>query len=101
MAMFEKSRPGKFVLHGLAAAMVASAAAGLMADQLPPGASNAKAAAGSSWVQPRTAWGDPDLQGIWTTDDEVRVPVERPKELGTRAVLTEEEMASHHSDEEL
>jgi hypothetical protein len=93
MSTFENSRPGSFVLHGVAAAIFASAAVGLTAEQLPQSASSATAAAGSSWVQPRTPWGDPDLQGIWTTDDEVRVPVERPKELGTRAVLSEEEMA--------
>jgi hypothetical protein len=49
---------------------------------------------GAASATARTSWGDPDLQGIFTTDDEVRVPVERPRELGTRAVLTEEEMAA-------
>ena len=27
---------------------------------------------------PRTPWGDPDLQGIWSSDDEAGVPFERP-----------------------
>jgi len=40
---------------------------------------------------PRTPWGHPDLQGVWTTDAEIGVPVERPVDLGTKAVLTDEE----------
>jgi len=47
---------------------------------------------------PRTPWGHPDLQGVWTTDGEVGVPVERPVELGTKAVLTDEEFAKRAAD---
>jgi hypothetical protein len=47
----------------------------------------------ASWRVPRTAWGHPDLQGVWTSDDLQGVPVERPKEYGTRRFLTEQEMA--------
>src|SRR2546425_10679810 len=42
---------------------------------------------------PRTPWGHPDLQGVWTTDGEIGVPIERPVDLGTKAVLTDEEFA--------
>ena len=41
--------------------------------------------------QSRTPWGDPDLQGVFTTDDELGVPFERPPQFGARAVVTEEE----------
>ena len=41
---------------------------------------------------PRTAWGAPDLQGIW--DFRTITPMERPEELGERAFLTEEEAAN-------
>jgi hypothetical protein len=51
-----------------------------------------KAAAGN-WTPPRTQWGDPDLQGIWTSDDSIGVPFERPKLYGNRKLLTEEEYA--------
>jgi hypothetical protein len=27
---------------------------------------------------PRTPWGDPDLQGVWSSDEEAGVPFERP-----------------------
>ena len=45
----------------------------------------------TSYVTPRTPWGDPDLQGIWPSTHMVGVPLERPVELGTRATLTDEE----------
>ena len=43
-------------------------------------------------VPPRTAWGQPDLQGIW--DFRTITPLERPEELGDQAFLTEEEAAN-------
>jgi len=30
------------------------------------------------YTVPRTPWGDPDLQGIWSSDEEAGVPLERP-----------------------
>ncbi len=41
---------------------------------------------------PRTAWGAPDLQGIW--DFRTITPMERPEELGDQAFLTAEEAAN-------
>src|SRR5262245_44411909 len=41
----------------------------------------------------RTAWGDPDLQGVWPGAVLVDVPFERPTSFGTRAELTDEEFA--------
>ena len=41
----------------------------------------------------RTPWGDPDIQGLFATDDELGVPFERPEQFGNRAVVTEEEYA--------
>ena len=43
-------------------------------------------------VAPRTAWGAPDLGGIW--DFRTITPLERPPELADRAVLTPEEAAA-------
>jgi len=34
----------------------------------------------SSYTPPRTAWGDPDLQGVYTNSNEYATPLERPKE---------------------
>ena len=41
----------------------------------------------------RTAWGDPDLQGEWTSEGEYGVPFERPAQFGTRQFLTDKEYA--------
>ena len=42
---------------------------------------------------PRTAWGDPDLNGIWPSIDMVRVPVQRAPQYGTRLFMTADEHA--------
>ena len=41
------------------------------------------------WSAPRTAWGQPDLQGIW--DQTTGTPLERPKDLAGKAILSDEE----------
>ena len=46
----------------------------------------------------RTPWGDPDLQGEWTTEGEYGVPFERPAQFGTRQFLTEAEYANRIED---
>lgn len=46
------------------------------------------AASAQPYAPPRTPWGHPDLQGVWTSDGVAGVPIERAKE-----VLTEEELA--------
>src|SRR6266498_3610739 len=43
--------------------------------------------------QMRTPWGDPDLQGVWTSEPELNVPFERPAEFGNRQFLTDDEFA--------
>ena len=53
---------------------------------------------GKRWTAPKTSWGDPDLQGIWTGDDLHDVPFERPVALGTRATLTEDELKKRAGD---
>jgi len=45
------------------------------------------------WTPPETSWGDPDLQGTWTSDDQRDVPFERPAQFGARRYLTDEEFA--------
>lgn len=52
---------------------------------------------GANWTAPRTPWGDPDIQGIFTTDDELGVPFERPEEFGQRTLLTDEELAEREA----
>jgi hypothetical protein len=45
------------------------------------------------WKQPRTPWGDPDLQGVWPSTNMIGTPAQRDPKLGTRAVLNDEEYA--------
>ena len=42
---------------------------------------------------PKTPWGDPDLQGTWTSDDYIGVPLQRNPQFGTRLFATEDEIA--------
>src|SRR5262252_3087082 len=46
----------------------------------------------------RTPWGDPDLQGEWTSEGEYGVPLERPTQFGTRPSLTDKEYAERIED---
>jgi hypothetical protein len=48
-------------------------------------------ASGAAAQVPRTSWGAPDLQGIWSNPYET--PLERPEEYGTREFLTDAEIA--------
>jgi len=69
---------------GLAAVIgvaIATQGASQAADGPPPGA----------WVQGRTPWGDPDLQGVWRY--EATIPLERPARVEGRESLTDEEVA--------
>jgi hypothetical protein len=51
----------------------------------------ASKAGSTPWTPPRTPWGDPDLQGVWTSDSAIGIPVERPAQFAGRAELSEEE----------
>ena len=51
----------------------------------------AQQAAKTPYSPAKTAWGDPDLQGIWPSTDMVGVPFERPAELGERNEVTQQE----------
>jgi len=53
-----------------------------------------------TWTPPKTPWGHPDLQGIWTTDDMRGIPQQRPPQFGTRQHLTDEEFAARGSQRE-
>jgi hypothetical protein len=51
----------------------------------------APSSAAKTWTPPRVAWGEPDLQGIWT--NATITPLERPSALAGEAVLTDEEVS--------
>lgn len=64
-----------------AVAMAGATAVGVLGQEPDP-----------SWTTPRTPWGDPDLQGIWTNED-TGTPRQRPARYGEREFLTDEEVA--------
>ena len=43
-------------------------------------------------AQPRTPWGDPDLDGVWTSDNNFSVPLERPAEVSDKVLLDGEDL---------
>lgn len=50
-------------------------------------------AAQKGFTPPKTPWGDPDLQGTWTSDDCIGTPMNRPVNLGEKLYFTEQELA--------
>src|SRR5580704_10543531 len=70
-------------------------AAGPAAGQTPSPAKApaAKAAATKPWAVPKTPWGQPDLQGTWTSDGAIGIPLARPDQFAGRVELTEAEFA--------
>ena len=71
---------------------VISLAAISVAAQAPSAAKAKTADKATTWTAPRTAWGEPDLQGVWANNN--ATPLERPKELEGRQHLSEDEVES-------
>lgn len=90
--MKRRGRQGAWMAAGIAAVMACAAAASGQSRQV-AAETTAAAVKNPNWMPPRTAWGHPDLQGVWTSDDMRSVPVQRPDNFGDRASLTPEEFA--------
>jgi hypothetical protein len=77
-------------------AFFVSGSASLLVAQQPRGGPPSSAKVASGYVVPRTPWGDPDLQGVYTNRDEYGTPFERPAELAGRTIgeFGEPEMAA-------
>jgi hypothetical protein len=48
---------------------------------------DAQQAASDGYTVPRTAWGDPDLQGKWPGTEMVGVPMQRDERLGATVLI--------------
>jgi hypothetical protein len=48
------------------------------------------ASAPKAWTQTKLPWGDPDIQGTWTSDDYIGVPLQRSADAGTRLQRNEQ-----------
>ena len=87
------------------AASAAAAIVALMASS-PVGAQSASTPAPSlvitaynagsptPYAPPRTPWGDPDLQGVWSSDDTSGIPMQRPANLGNELYQSDEQWAA-------
>jgi hypothetical protein len=71
-------------VFGSAVALAAGQGGGTGGKGTPTSASKAK-------ETPRTPWGDPDLQGSWSTDSAYAIPMQRPPQFAGRAELNDEE----------
>ncbi len=65
-----------------------------------PAETTAAAVTDPNWKAPRTAWGHPDLQGVWTSDDMRGVPTTPPPGQAGRQSLTPEEFAARAGRDE-
>jgi len=75
--------------RGVVSVSVAAVSVALVLSAAVP--SNAQTAAAKKAPVPRTAWGKPDLQGVW--DFRTITPLERPQNQAGREFLTEAEAA--------
>lgn len=62
-----------------------------------PAETMAAAVKNPGWAPPKTAWGHPDLQGVWTSDDMRSVPTQRADSFAGRSSLTPEEFTRRAS----
>jgi hypothetical protein len=81
-----------FLLYAAAVAVTITLTAGPAFAQ-----SAITAPAAKNWTPAKTPWGDPDLQGTWTSDDCIGTPLNRPVNLGEKLYYTEEELAQRQA----
>jgi len=106
------SKPGKS-LSAIATAIAALLPAPVMAQgfgggptlepselRSVPAETTAAAVVDPAWKAPRTSWGHPSFEGVWSTDDMRSVPTSRPEQFGERTTLTAEEFAERAGRDE-
>jgi len=77
--------------HAVGLVNSGDAAAQSVDGGLVPAEHTAAAVADPNWRMPRFSWGDPNLEGTYTSRDMGGIPMERPEQFGTRESLTPEE----------
>ena len=79
---------GTFAVVALAAIPVAGQ------TQSPAAAKPPARTATKAWTAPKTPWGHPDIEGTWTSDGAIGIPLARPDQFAGRVELTDEEFAA-------
>jgi hypothetical protein len=75
--------------------LLAFVCAGVALTSAPIAGQSASAAKTADWKTPRTPWGDPDLQGMWSYA--TLTPLERPAAVAGREFYTAEEAAARNA----
>ena len=68
---------GRLVLGGVAALLFGATVGGQSGPGHKPSEANHFIETPAGWTHPKTAWGDPDLQGMWPISFVGSVPLER------------------------
>jgi hypothetical protein len=92
-----------FAIAGIAADRAAAqtgAAPAPSAARAAPAETLAARVTDPRWRAPRTSWGHPSLEGVWSTDDMRSVPLNRPEQFGERQTLSAEEFRQRASRDE-
>src|SRR5438046_331452 len=89
-----------FWIGAVTTTVVLSPAISMGQTRQAPAETTAAARKIKGWNPPKTAWGHPDLQGVWTSDDMRSVPTQRPATMAGRNALTPEEFARRASGDE-
>jgi hypothetical protein len=84
-------KPGTFVAIAVAASALGTSIAA-QDTHAPATAPTTPGAAPQKWSAPRTPWGEPDLQGLYS--NRTITPFERPANVGGREFFTKEEVAA-------
>jgi hypothetical protein len=71
--------------------IAAAVAVGLSGQTTSKSPTSAKATVDKAWTLPRLPDGRPDMQGVWANNG--MTPLERPKQFGNRATMTDAELA--------
>ena len=74
-------------------AILAASASAQSIDRTQPAEDMAASAVDPDWEAPRTFWGHPSFEGVWSIDDMRSIPRQRPEAFGTREKLTSDEFA--------
>lgn len=73
---------------------------GLVVCSTPQTAMAQQPAPKAGWTQPKTPWGEPDLQGMWPLNHLISTPFQRQEKYGNRRFMTDEEYAAAQNSAE-
>jgi hypothetical protein len=88
------------LLTTVAAAQTATPPVQPTARRAVPAETTAAAYVDKSWRAPRTSWGQPSFEGVWSTDDLRGVPMNRPAAQANRESLTPDEFHQRATNDE-